>query len=153
NPRTNSPAAAGGGKNDRRRSAMLPIHTLLYPTDFSPHAEFAFPMACALARDYGARLIVAHVRLIPTVAFTEMGAVVGPPVESVAELEDKLHAVKPVDAAIPVEYRLLEGSPAEEIVTLAREVGADLIVMGTHGRTGLGRLLVGSVAELVLRRA
>src|SRR5262249_48839479 len=52
-----------------------------------------------------------------------------------------------------IEYRLSEGDPAVEIIRLAAEVKANLIVMGTHGRTGLGRLMMGSVAEAVLRRA
>lgn len=52
-----------------------------------------------------------------------------------------------------VEHRLREGDAAAEILQVADEVGADLIVLGTHGRTGLGRVLMGSVAEAVLRRA
>jgi nucleotide-binding universal stress UspA family protein len=52
-----------------------------------------------------------------------------------------------------VETRLLEGEPARTIVDLAREAGADLIVLGSHGRTGLDRLLMGSVAEHVVRKA
>jgi nucleotide-binding universal stress UspA family protein len=54
---------------------------------------------------------------------------------------------------VDVEYRVTDGEPAAEIVRLAAAVNANLIVMGTHGRTGLGRLLMGSVAEAVLRRA
>jgi nucleotide-binding universal stress UspA family protein len=57
------------------------------------------------------------------------------------------------DPETTVTSRLEEGIPAEEIVRVAREVEADLIVMGTHGRSGLGRLLLGSVAEQVMRHA
>lgn len=132
---------------------MLPIHTILYPTDFSPRSAHAFEVACALARDYEAKLVVAHVKAPPEVVYGEVGILPPEPVEIRKGLQADLARVRPPDANIPVEHRLLEGSAAEEIVKLAKEVGADLIVMGTHGRTGLSRLLLGSVAEVVLRRA
>jgi nucleotide-binding universal stress UspA family protein len=61
--------------------------------------------------------------------------------------------VQPSDPAVKIEHRLAEGDPAREILRVARETGCDLIVMGTHGWTGLGRLLMGSVAEQVVRKA
>jgi nucleotide-binding universal stress UspA family protein len=64
-----------------------------------------------------------------------------------------LHAVVPTDPNVPFEHRLLTGDPAEEIVRFADEARCELIVMGTHGRTGFKRLLMGSVAEAVIRRA
>jgi nucleotide-binding universal stress UspA family protein len=64
-----------------------------------------------------------------------------------------LHAVVPTDPAVPCDHRLLRGDPAERIVEVADEEHCDLIVMGTHGRTGFRRLLMGSVAEAVVRRA
>jgi nucleotide-binding universal stress UspA family protein len=69
------------------------------------------------------------------------------------ELFEKLKALGPIDSAVRVERVLLEGDPAAGILEKAREMPCDLIVMGTHGRTGVGRLLMGSVAEAVLRRA
>jgi nucleotide-binding universal stress UspA family protein len=68
-------------------------------------------------------------------------------------LRKALAAVVPTDPAVEHEHRLLYGDPASEIVRLAGEEQVDLIVMGTHGRTGLMRLLMGSVAEAVVRRA
>jgi nucleotide-binding universal stress UspA family protein len=65
----------------------------------------------------------------------------------------KLLQVTPPDPRIRVERKLLLGDAAHEIVELARKSKCDLIVMGTHGRTGLGRLLMGSVAEIVLRKS
>jgi nucleotide-binding universal stress UspA family protein len=132
---------------------MLPIRTILHPNDFSPYSDFAFQMACSLARDYGARLIVAYVKAPPPVAYGELGPIVPEPVATTEELKKKLMEMKPADPKIAVEYRVLEGDPASELVELAKEAHADLIVMGTHGRTGLGRLLMGSVAEAVVRRA
>jgi nucleotide-binding universal stress UspA family protein len=64
-----------------------------------------------------------------------------------------LEAVKPVDPIVPFEQRLAMGDPAAEICRIAADEGAKLIVLGTHGRGGLLRLLMGSVAESILRRA
>jgi nucleotide-binding universal stress UspA family protein len=64
-----------------------------------------------------------------------------------------LEAVKPPDLSIRFEHKLLMGTAADEIVRAAEEGGVDLIVIGTHGRTGLKRVLMGSVAEAVMRRA
>ena len=130
---------------------MLPIHTILYPTDFSENARYALPLACSLARDHGAQLIILHVDL--------------PPVshgEEVARRQDgsyreqlwrNLQTVEPPDSSIYVERVLAEGDPVAEILCVAQEYHCDLIVMGTHGRTGLRRLLMGSVAEEVVRKA
>src|SRR5205814_7121380 len=60
---------------------------------------------------------------------------------------------KPPDASLRVEHRVAVGNPANEVLSLARALNCDVIVMGTHGRTGLDRLLTGSVAEEVLRKA
>jgi nucleotide-binding universal stress UspA family protein len=132
---------------------MLPIHTIVFPTDFSACAGHAFPMACALARDYGARLVLVHVKPPPVAAYSELGPLVAEPVELAHELQARLEEIRPADPSIPVEHRFREGDAAQEIVDVAEEVQAELIVMATHGRTGLGRLLMGSVAEEVLRRA
>ena len=64
-----------------------------------------------------------------------------------------LEDVKPHDSAVPCEYRLTMGDPAGEVVRIAGDEGCEMIVMGTHGRTGLSRLLMGSVAEQIVRRA
>ena len=132
---------------------MLPIKTILHPTDFSEQAGYGFQMACALARDYGARLIVCHVYQPPPVVYGEFGAAPPPLDETPESLRERLARVRPPEDEVDVQHYLLEGDAAEEIVELARDSLCDLIVMGTHGRTGLGRLLMGSVAERVMRRA
>jgi nucleotide-binding universal stress UspA family protein len=132
---------------------MFPIKTILCPTDFSELSDRAFEIACALANDYQARVVLTHVVIpAPVVYGGELGPVVTPPAPSVTEFKAHLEAIKP-PVAIPVEYRLRKGDAAKEILRLAEETHADLIVMGTHGRKGLPRLLIGSVAEAVLRRA
>ena len=130
---------------------MLPIRTILHPTDFSANSQCAWKMACALARDYGARLLLVHVEA-PMPAFAELGAIPPEPVDRRA-LECELAKIKPTDSTLAVSRTVLFGDEPSTINRFAKENDADLIVMGTHGRTGLGRLLMGSVAESVLREA
>ena len=133
---------------------MLAIRTILHPTDFSAPSAYAFQMACALARDYHARLIVLHVEPPPVAALGGMLAVPPLPEEYDREnLETQLRRIQPSDPAVRVEHRLVAGDPVAEILRAAQEQACDLIVMGTNGRTGLGRLLMGSVAEHVVRKA
>jgi universal stress protein A len=124
--------------------------TILFPTDFSETTDAGLKYATSFARDTGARLVIVHVHA-PVAYGGELGYVV-PDTDETA-LRKQLEAVVPADPAIEHEHRLLHGDPASEIVRLAEEEHADLIVMGTHGRTGLMRLLMGSVAEAVVRRA
>jgi universal stress protein A len=128
------------------------IRTILHPTDFSRYSENAWRVACSLARDYGANLLVLHVREIPVAVYGEFGTVPADTFDAGA-LRDELAKLEPTVSGVTVERRLTEGTPAAEIVRVAGENNCDLIVLGTHGRTGLGRLLMGSVAEQVVRRA
>jgi nucleotide-binding universal stress UspA family protein len=131
---------------------MFPIRKILHPTDFSEHSQAAFELACALARDYSAELIVLHVNR-STAIFAPDGIAVAAPTEEPLGARAKLAQVRPVDPRVRVEHRLIEGEPAEQILKAAAASGADLIVLGTHGTTGLMRVLMGSVAEDVLRKA
>ena len=132
---------------------MLKIQTILHPTDFSQGSDPAFRLACSLARDHGSRVVVLYVRAPATVAYGELGPIVPDPVWTPADVKAALAALHLPDPGVEAEYRVNEGEPAAEIIRLARELGANLIAMGTHGRSGLGRILLGSVAEAVLRRA
>ncbi len=127
-------------------------HRILVPIDFSSYSDAALALATSLARDGGGTLVLAHVELIPLSAAGGefFYPVPEPPTE---ELLDKLSHVTPPDSEIPVERRLLSGDPADAIIRLAETEHIDLIVMGTHGRRGLNRLLMGSVAEAVVRAA
>ncbi|HLW67649.1 MAG TPA: universal stress protein [Gemmataceae bacterium] len=130
---------------------MFPIHTILHPTDFSERSANALQLACALACDYGARIVILHVVAPPAVIYGE-GIVPPDPNESPAKAREQIERLE-IPAASRAERRVEEGDPALKILDVAGEINADLIVMGTHGRTGLGRLLMGSVAEEVVRRA
>ena len=125
---------------------------ILVPIDFSAGSDAALEMATSLARDSGGSLVLAHVEIISLSAAggEYLNAMPEPPTE---ELLAKLDAVALPDSHVPVERRLLAGDPADAIVRLAQTEEVDMIVMGTHGRRGLSRLLMGSVAEAVVRAA
>jgi nucleotide-binding universal stress UspA family protein len=119
---------------------MFRVRTILYPTDFSSYSNQAYLHAVALAEKYRATLFVVHV--------THPG-----PAEHQEYWRGQLEQIRPANPRIPVEHVLLEGDPALEIVRFARDSRISLVVMGTHGRTGVERMLMGSVAERVLRDA
>jgi nucleotide-binding universal stress UspA family protein len=131
---------------------MLPIRTVLHPTDFSKHSDYAFRLACALTHDYGARLVILHVAAPPVDGYGE--GILPPQREDyLRPLCDRLNRLKPPDPTVAVEYQLVEGDAAAEILRTAAATQCDVIVLGTHGRAGLARLLLGSTAEQVVRRA
>jgi len=131
---------------------MFPIRKILHPTDFSELSRPAFELACSLAKDYSAELVLCHTYLPAMIPVGEGMLVELPPGEA-EELAARLEGVKPADPRIAVTHRFLRGNPAEEILKLAHDVKVDLIVLGTHGRSGISRLLMGSVAEEVMRQA
>ncbi|QEF97767.1 Universal stress protein [Stieleria maiorica] len=122
-----------------------PIQRILFPTDFSPVANAAFGHAERLAASTGARLIVLHVQ--------QGLATVGPINDVDRETIRQLRAVRPRHRNLDVSRLVYAGSPGETICWIAQEAQCDQIVMGTHGRTGLINLLMGSVAEHVVRHA
>jgi len=141
-------------------------HIILHPTDFSAHSQPAFEFACSLASLLGEKLVIVHVATpVEPSAAAAAGLGVGTyptagvPLTSAelaernAALQKQLEATKPTNPNIEHEQLLLEGEPAEEIVKLAEQISAAQIVMGSHGRQGFSRLLMGSVAESVVRSA
>jgi nucleotide-binding universal stress UspA family protein len=133
------------------------LQRILVPMDFSPHARRALEAAKTLARQAGpAHLILVTSYFVPV----ELEALGVPDDARVLhELEQKaardLEAllVELSNAGISSEYVAQKGAPARVIVELARAKGADLIALGTHGRTGVAHALLGSVAERVVREA
>jgi nucleotide-binding universal stress UspA family protein len=108
--------------------------------------------AAALARQSGSRLLIVHVEE-PPLAYGGGELYYGLPEPSSERILKMLEDVKPADTAVPFTHRLTMGDPAAEIVRIATDEQAEMIVLGTHGRTGLSRLLMGSVAEAIVRRA
>ena len=129
---------------------MIRINKILYPTDFSSHSNQAYFHAVALAEKHGASLTIAFV-YSPSFFGTSTGQSAAG--EDRPYWQNQLEQIRPVDPRIPVHHVFLEGDPATEIIRYGQDAGIDLIVMGTHGRTGLERLLMGSVAEKVMREA
>jgi nucleotide-binding universal stress UspA family protein len=131
---------------------MDTIRTILHPTDFSESGKPALRLALRLARDLGARLILLHVAA-PPVLFGELGMALPVPAMPKQDLDEERAQLKELAAASGAECRVVEGAAAAEILRLAGEEPCDLIVLGTHGRGPLARLLVGSVTTEVLRHA
>ncbi len=137
---------------------MLQIRKILVPTDFSDHSKQAVNAALDLAKRYEASLAVVHVFQPLAMALPEGVVVYGP--DFYAEVTSKLEtSLKEVKQAIEnqgfknVTSKLVNGVPHVELVNMAKEQGIDLIVMGSHGRTGFSHALLGSVAEKVVRKA
>ena len=132
---------------------MAAKRTILHPTDFSANSSQAFDVAVELARNRGAKLVVMHVA--PRPLTTLGGAEAIPPSSdelALGEAKATLAKFRPVEG-VQLETKLEVGEAAPSIVRFARDAGCELIVMGTHGRGGLERLILGSVAEHVLRQA
>lgn len=128
---------------------MFNVKKILYPTDFSSYSNQAYFHAVALAETHGASLTVLYVYAGPK---ADNGTVPDAAAEK-AYWNSQLEQIRPANLDIPVSHVLIEGDPATEIARFAADAQIDLIVMGTHGRSGLERMLMGSVAEQTLRNA
>jgi nucleotide-binding universal stress UspA family protein len=135
---------------------MLPKH-ILVPTDLSEGAEEALDYACELARQFGATVHLLHVIGIPTLGVPELGvALTSTVIDSMVrdnqialdELVERKRHLATFGQAL-----LRTGDARDLINQTAKELGVDLIVMGTHGRRGVSRALLGSVTETVVRTA
>jgi universal stress protein A len=124
------------------------IPQFLVPIDFSVHADAALVAALNLAKKFKARLILLHVR--DDIALNPMSYTAEGEAEARHTLEAYLMRVQ--DAGVDGEVALVHGVPWREIVAMARARQTDLVIMGTHGRTGLAHVLMGSVAERVVRQ-
>ena len=138
----------------------MEIRSILLPTDFSECGNFALSYATSLARTFGARIICVNViePIVPTVGYTGMTEPL--PLADISEqLEDSAERELPKIAEceecadIEIEELIVHGEAATEIVRVAKERDVDIIVIASHGRTGLGRILFGSTAEAVVRHA
>ena len=138
---------------------MKPIKRILAPTDFSPAGQGALDEAMGLARTLGASVTLLNVYELPQ-PIPDAGVAYGPDVidalaaaarEQLERTRAELLRASAGGPAIDIDIQAMLGNAHEEIVAAARRGGYDLVVMGTHGRTGLKHLLLGSVAERVVR--
>lgn len=134
---------------------MRPFKKILVPTDFSACAEEAARSALEVAKRFEGAITLLHVYEIPAVLLPE-GAILAASAtmtDITRGVNEALAAAKKQLTGVPVEARMIEGLPFVEVVRVAKQGDYDLIVMGTHGRTGIKHLLLGSVAERVVRTA
>jgi len=134
----------------------LRLQRILLPTDFSDYSAAAKSYACELAARFGAELHLLHTLEHQYSLTPEFGFGLAPPTqisESKVAAENALSRLLDPgwSSGRNVTYRVIEGSPKVEIVRYARAENIDLIVISTHGRTGLAHMLIGSVAETVVR--
>ena len=138
----------------------MEIRLILLPTDFSDCGNYALHYATSLARMFGASMICVHViePMVPAVGYSGMAEPL--PIADITEqLEDSAERELPKLAeceecvGLEVEEVITHGEAASEIVRVAKERNVDLIVVSSHGRTGLGRILFGSTAEAIVRHA
>lgn len=131
--------------------------TILVATDFSEHADHALEYAAELAARLDATIQLVHVITIPAMGVPEMGVAYKTlTIESVtkhAQAELDSRAARYRDRVTLAPVRVEVGDAREVIDSVAEQISADLIVMGTHGRRGIRRVLLGSVAESVVRSA
>jgi nucleotide-binding universal stress UspA family protein len=135
----------------------MTIHHILIPLDFSPYAEHALDYAVTLAQRLQARVTLLHVIQIPAVVHVKGG--IWPSSTFLHDLEAQVTRNMEVYltwvtvAGLEGEYVIVQGIPFQEIIETTKARQVDIIVMGTHGRTGLSHALLGSVAERVVRLA
>lgn len=139
----------------RHKKQNKSISRILVPTDFSECSAAALDYAVALAKPLNADLILAHViepfpySVIEGLTFVDYGARLTSETQALLDILSR----KPLKEKLSVATHLTSGMPFREIIDLAERENADLIVIGTHGRTGFDHLITGSVAEKVARLA
>ena len=145
-------------RHHSRRNTMKPFTKILTAVDFSENSECAFYYALTLARQFNAELTIMHVInepvdlrgfYVPHISFEQLEKEIE---ESAVKMMEEFCSSK-MGTYTDYKTSIVTGIPADEITSAAGKIGASLIVLGTHGRTGLDRILFGSTAERVVRSA
>lgn len=133
--------------------ARVSVKNILYATDFSPVAEFAAPIAAELARRFGAKVLAVHVR--PPQVYGLAPPESWPAIQEATDrqAEEQKNHLRGLFRGVENSVLIGEGDTWEVISALIQEKHIDLLVIGTHGRRGLEKVLLGSVAEKILRRS
>ena len=137
---------------------MPQVTRILCPVDFSDFSRHAVDYALTVAHWYGGAITALHVIPPPVYIQPIAPAPLYPPIVFTPDDLEQFRRetamfVEAESGRAPIEAIVVEGDPAKEIARIAKELSADMLVMGTHGRTGFERLLLGSVTERVLRKA
>jgi nucleotide-binding universal stress UspA family protein len=132
---------------------MINIKKILAPTDFSPSSEAAIDYAVTFAKRFEAEVILIHVIESPAYSVTDTLILVDHEAALKTTAEALMENVYKtcIEKGLSASRSVVSGTPHREIIKKAEQEKADLIIMGTHGRTGVERLLLGSVAEKVVR--
>lgn len=134
------------------------FNTILFATDFSEGSDYAFLSALSLAKQFGSKLHVIHIInepvdlrgfYVPHISFDKLEEEIEQGAQKLMEQFCRKH----MQGFENYESHVFPGIPYDEIIKKATEFNADLIVMGTHGRTGLDHVLFGSTAEKVVRKS
>jgi nucleotide-binding universal stress UspA family protein len=131
------------------------IKKILVPTDFSPFSEVAIDHAAVLAKAFKAEVVLIHVIESAAYSVTDTLIVVNHEAALRTTAEALMENLRKAcsERGLPVTASVVSGAPYREIINKAEQEQVDLIAMGTHGRSGIERLLLGSVAEKVVRLA
>lgn len=138
---------------------MIQLQKILLPTDFSDYSQNAAAYATEFANKFGAELHLLHVLQDLVAMVPEPGLAFPPPGDYMLELQQSAETAltklpdPPLAEGAEVVRAVRQGPPFVEIVRYAKENDIDLIIMGTHGRSGLSHVLLGSVAEKVVRKS
>jgi nucleotide-binding universal stress UspA family protein len=138
---------------------MIEIRRILCPIDFSDYSRHALDHAVAIARWYDSTITLLHVfSVVPGAAYAPGTPMHPSAVLTSTDRDELLASMKrfaedEAGAAVPIQFEISEGNAAAEILAHASAMPSDLLVMGTHGRSGFERLMLGSITEKVLRRA
>jgi universal stress protein A len=158
-PTKSTPKSAAGRASNGAKSSTFRLKRILVPLDFSGESRRALPQAIGLAEKFGARIVLVHV-VAPVLAPTmppamgiSLEAVPVPGLRKAAANQLHERGEKLVPPALYERSIVSMGHPASEIIAIAERIGADLIVLTTHGRSGITRFLMGSTAEQVVRHA
>ena len=135
-------------------AAQVPLKNILYATDFSGQSNAALPYALSIARRYRSQVFVVHVVSVspfpsssPTIALQAIAA------QAVREAKEVMTKLEPQLGGIPHKILIRKGDISKELSQIVHEERIDLIVLGTHGRTGKSKVLMGSIAEEIFRQA
>ena len=138
---------------------MIKMKTILHPTDFSESSSYALGYAISFAKEFEAKLYILHVVEDVSTAFYFEALKAPSAMEIMTDIQN--HAQRALEEVLPQEVRdtiatecaIRGGAPFVEIIRYAKEIEADMIVCGSHGRTGLKHMIFGSVAENVVRHS
>ncbi len=134
-------------------SKIIAFDNILFATDFSKQSNVALPFALSIAQKYGSKIFAAHVLSppplgnFPTIEIQSLAA------QSLREAHDFIAGLGPRLGGVPHEALLRKGEIWDELSSIAKDKKIDLIVVGTHGRAGVSKLLMGSIAERIFRQS